>query len=108
MENAAEILIFGFLLLNPSKECDAAFRSFFCMHMFSLCSGGKELEVSQEECVDVSSRTCAREWEIALSYLDNDILPTCFELPNKTMTCTSRLKLTCEISKKMMEENIML
>lgn len=82
VKQTAEMLVQSLPLLNPSLECEAAFRNFMCLWLFGMCSNdGGEVSVTREECMEVSTMLCPREWEVARQYLDETMLPKCAKLP---------------------------
>ena len=77
------------LLLNSlqlSPECSEVAGPFLCFYYFGLCDSSGELYLpSAGECETITTQTCAREFQIAVSFLGNASLPQCNTLlPSET------------------------
>ena len=76
-------LLNRFQLLNPSPECSEVVEPFLCLYYFGLCDSSGELYLpSTGECETLKTQTCAREFQIAISFLGNASLPQCSTLPS--------------------------
>lgn len=79
------VIVLGsqFPSLNPSPECDSAFRSFFCLYILGECQGnttGHGL-VDRTSCIDVRDTKCVKEWNKMEAFLGQGELPICEDLP---------------------------
>lgn len=69
-------------LLTPSPECNEAAIPLICFYYFGLCdSSGEVLLPSATQCETVSNKTCAREFQMAVTTLGRNVLPQCEDLP---------------------------
>ena len=75
-------------LLRPSPECREVVEPFLCFYYFGLCdsSGGLYLP-SSGECETITTETCAREFQIAVSVLGSANLPQCGTLSPTERDC---------------------
>ena len=75
---AYQLLTVGLSFLQTSAECEAAVRPFLCLYPFSLCGSGsgQVYQPSFTECVTLMTKTCAREWQVAIN-TQLDIKPSC-------------------------------
>jgi len=82
---AHQLLTVELSFLQASAECEAAVRSFLCLYLFSLCDSGsgQVYQPSFTECVTLMTKTCAREWQIAINtQLGQTLLSSCESLPD--------------------------
>ena len=86
LESEVSSLLDLLRLLNPSPECGEEVGSFLCFYYFGLCDSSGELYLpSTGECETITTQTCAREFQIAVSFLGNASLPQCNTLlPSET------------------------
>ena len=67
-EEKLQLLFAGLQSLHPSEGCRTAFRSFWCLVLFSLCDGSDHRRLpSYGECVTLQTKSCAVERQIASS-----------------------------------------
>ena len=79
-----------FDLLIPSPACIEAFVPFLCFFTFRLCdnsSGELHLPVFGE-CESLTTETCAREFQTAVSLMSTDDLLQCQQLPDSPLLNT--------------------
>ena len=89
VEDQVEEILGGLQLLNPSQDCLTAALPFFCRYALPLCDSSGELYLpSSGECEALTTETCAREWQIAISFLGSENLPQCVLLPADSNQCT--------------------
>ena len=86
---ANQLLTAGLPLVQPSAECEAVLQPFLCLFMFGLCdsNSGQVHHPSFNECVAVTTGTCANEWQTALTLLGPERLPNCRMLPPENLLC---------------------
>jgi len=86
---ARQLLTVRLPLVQPSAECDAVLRPFLCLFMFGLCdsNSGQVYQPSFNECVTLTTETCAREWQTALTIFGQERLPDCGILPAEIVLC---------------------
>ena len=86
---ARQLLTVGLPLVQPSAECEAVLRPFLCLFMFGLCDSdsGQVYQPSFNECVTLTTETCAREWQTALTIFGQERLPDCGILPAEIVLC---------------------
>ena len=86
---ARQLLTVGLPLVQPSAECEAVLRPFLCLFMFGLCDSdsGQVYQPSFNECVTLTTETCAREWQTALTIFGQERLPDCGVLPGEIVLC---------------------
>ena len=90
-ESRAMQLISRFDLLNSSLECREAVIPFICLYLFRLCdASGTMYQPSSDECTEISTDTCAREWQAATDHFSMGILPQCESLPNTSTSCNGK------------------
>ena len=82
-QGLATILIAGFPSLNPSPECNLAFRSFSCHYAFGACDSNSSMTATKAVCMDVRDRVCAREWREISDFAG---VPICEDLPSPNFT----------------------
>jgi len=81
LEDLATQLLNGLMLLS-SPEREQAATPFLCFYTFGLCdTTGTLLLPSSEQCEQITSTVCAKEWETAMAILGSEQLPTCESLP---------------------------
>jgi len=81
---AYQLLTGGLSFLQTNAECEAAVRFFLCLYLFSLCDSGsgQVYQPAFTECVTLMTKTCVREWQVAINtQLDRTLLPSCESLP---------------------------
>lgn len=89
-----------FPYLNPTPECDSAFRSVVCDYVFESCNGNSTSSsfITRDQCRDVRDRLCMREWTEIEHLLGLRGLPVCEDLPTKQESLTSALDSEVNVS----------
>ena len=91
VESQVLMLSNGLQLLSPSLECEEAVLPFLCLFAFPLCDGnGRLYQPSSGECETLTTETCAREWQMAVSFLGSENLPQCDFLPVTSLQCNGQ------------------
>ena len=99
--NAKEAIVLLFKnLLDSSIECKAAFLPFMCHYLFPICdeSNSTVFLPSYQDCTYISTNVCKVEWQEAIVYGLDSLLPSCTKLPDNP-SCPSTLSrfLKCTI-----------
>ena len=98
VESQVSLLLNRLQLSNPSPECGEVVGTFLCFYYFGLCDSSGELYLpSAGECETLTTQTCAREFEIAVSILGNASLPQCNTLPLSETDCNGESYTSCKI-----------
>ena len=88
LESEVSSLLSRLQLLSPSPECREVVEPFLCFYYFGLCDSSGELYLpSSGECEILTTETCAREFEIAVSVLGSANLPQCNTLSPTEIDC---------------------
>ncbi len=86
-EDLENILALGLGVVRPSPECEAVIVPFLCLYYLRVCSDGNEINYrpSVEDCMEVSTEICPREWAQADNLLRQvgESLPSCEALGNE-------------------------
>jgi hypothetical protein len=87
-EGNALNLVNGLSFLNPSPQCREAIMPFLCLYTFTLCDSSNNLHtILREDCLELRDDICAEEWNQAVGFLGNGVLPVCEDLPDITVKC---------------------
>ena len=88
IEADARQLLSSIRLLDPSSECVAAFQAFLCLELFGLCDANNQLhQVTQTDCVRLTTDVCRREFNFARNFLGVGVLPSCDSFQNQESQC---------------------
>ena len=88
LESEVSSLLSRLQLLSPSPECSEVVGPFLCFYYFGLCDSSGELYLpSSGECETLTTETCAREFQIAVSFLGSANLPQCNTLSPTEIDC---------------------
>ena len=70
------------LFIVHYKECQQVAIPFLCQYYFPLydCPNGDIYTASREDCIDISTSTCALQWNLAINYGYGERLPNCQKL----------------------------
>lgn len=89
VEKEAQQMLTYFRLLNPSKDCLTAFRSFICLYLFGLCdSRGHIIQPSYNECIHLTTDTCVEEVKEITTLLGPERLPQCQDFSHNHILCS--------------------
>ena len=89
--SARELLSSFRLLLDPSSECEVAFRLFFCLEQFGLCDDNNQLhQVTRTDCMRLTTDVCSREFTLARNFLGEGVLPSCDSFLDQEIQCLSK------------------
>ena len=88
LESDVSSLLDRLPLLSPSPECSEVVGPFLCFYYFGLCDSSGELYLpSSGECETLTTETCAREFEMAVTFLGSANLPQCNTLSPTEINC---------------------
>lgn len=88
----AEQLFILIQILNPSKDCLKAFRSFICLHLFGVCDGnGHIVQPSYEDCIQLTTDTCVQEVQDINRLFGPEYLPQCVDFSHDRILCRKHL-----------------
>ena len=92
VEREAQQFIIYFQLMNPSKGCLRAFRSFICLYLFGLCDdNGHVVQPSYNDCLHLTTDTCAKEAQELTRLLGPENLPQCADFSHDRILCSKHL-----------------
>jgi hypothetical protein len=98
-EGTARQLMDGIAFLSPSEQCVEALVPFACLFVFQLCDSKGHLHtVLRKDCLELRDDICAAEWNQAVTFLGNEILPVCEDLPNRMDECIGMLVLFSQLT----------
>ena len=87
-EMDAQSLMSGLNFLQPTEECREAIVPFICLFTFKLCDSSGHLHtVLRGDCLTIRDDVCADEWQQAVSFLGDGVLPICEDLPDNVAEC---------------------
>ena len=91
-EASAHQLLSSFRLLRPSPECVAAFQPFLCLELFGSCDANNQLrQVTQADCVRLTTDVCSGEFNFARTILGEGVLPNCDSFKDEEIQCLSKI-----------------
>ena len=77
-EDTARWINFALQLLGASQMCMKHLEPLMCLYLFPPC--GSNATISREQCIYVTTGVCKTEWQMAMSFSNNQ-LPKCESLP---------------------------
>ena len=61
-----------------SDECSTAVMPFLCQYVYPPCDGNGSMQfITQEQCVNIRDEACKREWRLAMTTEQGNLLPVC-------------------------------